>query len=248
MEMREINAKGIYYRDLNQIIRSAIKEGEKDFILKNVNGQRYIVAGVDVPIKMEIYGTPGQDLGAFMKGPYVRVHGNAQDGVGNTMDEGKIVIEGSAGDVVGYAMRGGKIYIQGDVGYRVGIHMKAFKEKVPVIVIGGKAGDFLGEYMAGGIIILLGMFSPIADKPLTGICLGTGMHGGVIYIRGQVSPHLLGNGLSPCELTEEDRQILHTHLSDYCNELQLDLEEILQGDFCKVVPVTHRPYGNLYAY
>ena len=52
MEMREINAKGIYYRDLNQIIRSAIREGEREFILKNVNGQRYIVAGVDVPVKM----------------------------------------------------------------------------------------------------------------------------------------------------------------------------------------------------
>ena len=54
-------------------------------------------------------------------------------------DDGLVVVNGIAGDVVGYAMRGGKILIKGDVGYRVGIHMKAYKEKFPVLVIGGIA-------------------------------------------------------------------------------------------------------------
>ena len=52
-------------------------------------------------IPIEIYGTPGNDLGAFMSGPTVIVHGNAQDGCGNTMNEGQIIIHGHAGDVTG---------------------------------------------------------------------------------------------------------------------------------------------------
>lgn len=49
-------------------------------------------------------------------------------------------------DATGYAMRGGKIFVRGNAGYRAGIHMKAYKDKTPVLVIGGKAGSFLGEY------------------------------------------------------------------------------------------------------
>ena len=82
-----------------------------------------------------------------MKGPLLTVYGNAQDGVGNTMDEGRIVIHGDAGDIVGHSMRGGKIFIRGDAGYRVGIHMKEYGEKKPTLVVGVTAQDFLGEYL-----------------------------------------------------------------------------------------------------
>mgnify|MGYP002508363490 CR=1 FL=1 len=44
-----------------------------------------------------------------------------------------------------------------NAGYRAGIHMKAYKDKVPVMVIGGTAGSFLGEYQAGGVIVVLGL-------------------------------------------------------------------------------------------
>jgi glutamate synthase domain-containing protein 3 len=244
----EINAQGIYYKDLNDMIRKAVGSGEENFILRNVNGQRYIADGISKKISMEVYGVPGQDLGAFMKGPRVVVHGNAQDGVGNTMDVGKIVVEGMAGDVVGYGMRGGRIHIKSDVGYRVGIHMKAYQDKIPVIVIGGKAGDFLGEYMAGGVIILLGMFSQDAAKPIAGIFMGTGMHGGVIYVRGEVDPHQLGFGLIPKELDGEDQKSLKMYLKEYCEDLDIDLRKVFSVPFKKVVPFSHRPYGNIYAY
>ncbi|MFB3926616.1 MAG: hypothetical protein ACE14T_11240 [Syntrophales bacterium] len=245
----EIDARGIYYRDLNRKIRSAVEAGERRFVLRNVNGQRYIADGIDEKITMEIYGTPGQDMAAFMKGPEIIVHGNAQDGVGNTMDDGKIVINGMAGDIVGYGMRGGRIYIRGDVGYRVGIHMKAYKDKVPVIVIGGKAGDFLGEYMAGGIIVLLGMFGGDRNgRPPAGYFLGTGMHGGVIYIRGTVETHRLGKGLKPAELNEEERKELRIFLEDFCSTFELNINGILKEEFYRIAPNTHRPYGNMYAY
>ncbi len=245
----EIDARGIYYRDLNKMIRTAVADGERRVILKNVNGHRYLADGIEKKIRMDIYGTPGQDMAAFMKGPEIVVHGNAQDGVGNTMDDGKVAIEGMAGDIVGYGMRGGRIYIRGDVGYRVGIHMKAYKEKVPVIVIGGKAGDFLGEYMAGGVIILLGMFGADRNgRPPAGNFLGTGMHGGAIYVRGEVEPHRLGVGLKPGEATAEDMKAIRSYLKEFCQTFDLDLKDILGEKFYKIAPATHRPYGNMYAY
>ena len=54
-------------------------------------------------------------------------------------------------------MRGGEIFVNGNAGYRAGIHMKAYREKKPILVIGGRTGSFLGEYQAGGLIIVLGL-------------------------------------------------------------------------------------------
>jgi glutamate synthase domain-containing protein 3 len=244
----EIDAKDIHYRQVNEMLRAAIARGEEEIVLRNINGQRYLAAGVSAQVKIDIYGTPGLDLGAFMRGPVITVHGNTQDGAGNTMDEGKIIVRGMAGDVVGYAMRGGKIHVESDVGYRVGIHMKAYMDKVPVIIIGGKAGDFLGEYMAGGVIILLGINSRYQNRPLAGLFLGTGMHGGVIYVRGELPETQLGKGLGLETIDSEDEKLLREYLTEYCEDFGLDLEEVMAEKFFKIRPQTHRPYGKLYAY
>jgi glutamate synthase domain-containing protein 3 len=74
-----------------------------------------------------------------MDGPHIVVHGNAQDGCGNTMNGGEVIVHGRAGDVTGHAMRGGRIWIRDDAGYRVAIHMKEYEDKRPIIVIGGTA-------------------------------------------------------------------------------------------------------------
>ena len=244
----EIDARGIYYRDLNEQIYSAVKNGCTHIILKNVNGQRYIGGSITAPVTVDVYGTAGQDLASFMKGPLLTVYGNAQDGVSNTMDEGKVIIHGMAGDVLGYGMRGGRVYVGGDVGYRVGIHMKEYLDKVPIIVVGGKAGDFLGEYMAGGIIIVLGVMGEKDERPLTGNYLGTGMHGGAIYVRGKVKDYQLGKGLSPNPLNDKDKKLIKECVKDFCKYMNLDSKEVLKEEFIKVMPYTHRPYGNMYAY
>lgn len=245
--MKRIDATGIYYRELNQMIREAITQGETELELVGVNGQRYIADGISEKVRILIHGVPGNDLSAFMNGPTVIVYSNVQDGVANTMNDGKIVVHGHAGDVLGYGMRGGKLFIRGDVGYRVGIHMKAYKTQEPVIVVGGRAGDFLGEYMAGGILILLGLGSQ-DGQPLAGNYLGTGMHGGRIFVRGPVNRHQLGAEVGTRELDEEDRKLLQSLLQEFCEELCLDYQEVMSKEFIKLVPVSHRPYGRLYAY
>ncbi|GAB6035659.1 hypothetical protein JCM15519_02180 [Fundidesulfovibrio butyratiphilus] len=241
-----LDANNIYYRELNKNIRALVAAGEKNFEIINVRGQRYIGDALDGDINILVRGVPGQDMAAFMRGPRIRVEGNAQDGVGNTMDDGLVVVNGMAGDVVGYAMRGGKILIKGDVGYRVGIHMKAYKEKFPVLVIGGKAGDFLGEYMAGGAIILLGMFSGKPSAPITGRSMGTGMHGGVIYVRGGVPVEQLGPNLKTEPTDEADMELIKANCAQFCEEFGVDLQTVLAEPFQRVKPFSHRPYGNLY--
>ena len=207
----------------------------------------YLGTNVNKPVDIEIYGTPGNDLGAFMNGPRITVHGNAQDGCGNTMNEGEIIVHGRAGDTVGLSARGGKIYIKGDVGYRAGIHMKEYKEKKPVIVIGGTAQDFLGEYMAGGVLILLGLTLPQGAGHKAKY-VGTGMHGGVIYVQGNIPAYQLGRGVGTADLEEKDLAGLREHVTEFGALFGCGAAEILGRKFVKLYPKWLRPYGRLYAY
>lgn len=246
--MLRIDAQGMHYRQLNQRIREAIRAGETDFRLENVNGQRYIGTGVEVPgVRIVINGVPGNDLAAFMNGPAITVKGNAQDGVGNTMNSGTVVVHGSAGDVLGYGMRGGGLFIRGNVGYRVGIHMKEYQNQVPVIVVGGTAGAFFGEYMAGGRLVLLGL-DRAEGEPLAGDYLGTGMHGGVIYLRGRPEEHALGKEVRLFPLDEADRRFLDPLLDEFCRHFGRDPAAVRGAEFHKLIPVSHRPYGRLYTH
>ncbi len=51
-----------------------------------------------------------------MNRPTIYIHGDAQDGVGNTINKDKIVVYERDGDIVGYSMRGGMIFIREDIG------------------------------------------------------------------------------------------------------------------------------------
>jgi glutamate synthase domain-containing protein 3 len=242
-----IDAHGVYYKTLNEQIREQVAVGVTTVILDNVNGQRYIGAGISADdLTIVVNGVPGNDLATFMDGPTVVVTDNAQDGVGNTMNRGLVAVEGDAGDVLGYGMRGGRIYVRGDVGYRVGIHMKAYEQQHPVLVIGGRARDFFGEYMAGGEMLLLGL--GVADEHIVGSYVGTGMHGGVIYIRGRVAPHQLGKEVGVTEPTVAEMARIEELVTDFCRVHRLDPEPAMVGPFVKISPFTHRPYGKMYAY
>ena len=94
--------------------------------------------------------------------------------------------------------------------------------------------------------MLLDMFSDTPDKAKHGYCLGTGMHGGVIYIRGGVDESRLSKEVGVFELTDEDRQELDAYLKEYCADFGLDQAEVQREGFVKVLPKSKRPYGNMY--
>jgi glutamate synthase domain-containing protein 3 len=240
----KIDAEGMYYKDLNSLLRSLCSKGSEKIEVRNVCGQRYIGTDLDTEVKIDIYGTPGNDMGAFMSGPTIEVHGNAQDGCGNTMNEGKIVVHGQAGDLTGHSMRGGQIFIRDDVGYRVGIHMKEYKRKVPKIVIGGVAGDFLAEYMAGGVVLVLGLTLGQCERCKARF-VGTGMHGGVIYERGQILE--VGKGTKLMKVGKRDIKVIERLVKGYCEYFGAEYNLIMNTKFHKIVPLSKRPYGHLYA-
>jgi len=246
VKVAELDARGIHYKELNEKIRSLIESGYEEIVLNGVNGQRYIGDGLVHNVRIVINGVPGNDLGAFMDGPRIVVNDNAQDGVGNTMNSGVIVVRGHAGDVIGYGMRSGKIFIRDDVGYRTGIHMKSYREQVPVIVVGGRAGDFLGEYMAGGIIVVLGLSSD--SKDLVGHYTGTGMHGGVIYLAEEIDESKLGSEVRIFQADKTDIERLNALLAEFSDLTGLDVSKVDPRSFVKLLPVSHRPYGNMYVY
>lgn len=243
-DMWQVNADDLYYRDLNMLLRSLSNNDIRKIDIQNVHGQRYIGTNLE-NMEIDIHGTPGNDLGAFMNGSNIVVYGNAQDGCGNTMNDGQIVIHGRAGDITGYSMRGGKIFVRDSVGYRAGIHMKEYREKKPYLIVGGTAQDFLGEYMAGGILLILGL------NLRKGEChkaqfVGTGMHGGKMYIKGNVAH--TGKEVAVRDVDEEDIHLIQGLAKEYCTHFDYSLNEIVDGKFSKIIPVSYRPYGTLYAY
>ena len=244
--MAQIDAADVHYKDLNDRVRGLAERGERHIELNGICGQRFIGDGLKGDLKIDVYGVPGNDLAAFMDGPAIEVHANGQDGIGNTMNAGTVIVHGDAGDVIGYAMRGGKIFVKGDVGYRVGIHMKAYLDNVPYIVVGGCASNFFGEYMAGGVMVLLGLGND--GRPIAGDYVGTGMHGGVMYIRGDIEDRYLGREVKRAELDERDRQLLADLVREYCDHFGGDYAAIMAGPFIKLMPKSHRPYGNLYTH
>ncbi len=244
----KIDAEGLHYKDLNEILRALLNENGNTFEkieVHNVCGERYLGTDLHSTVQIDVYGTPGNDLAAFMSGPTLVIHGNAQDGCGNTMDEGKIIIHGHAGDVTGHSMRGGKIFVRDFVGCRVGIHMKEYKKKIPKIVIGQTAGDFLAEYMAGGIILLLGLNLKEGER-CDARFVGTGMHGGVIYERGDILE--TDNGTKISNVNKRDFAVIEELVKEFCGYFEMDAKEILNAKFKKVLPISKRPYAKLYSH
>ena len=81
--MTSICAAGLGHQELNDAIRTA----PETCTVTDCCGQRFIAAGMsgrDITIE----GIPGNALGAYLNGGTLTVNGNAQDAVGDTMNDG----------------------------------------------------------------------------------------------------------------------------------------------------------------
>ena len=78
-----VEAKGLDYKALNEAIRAAGPSCR----ITGCLGQRFIGAGMSGR-QVEIDGIPGNALGAYLGGGTITVNGNAQDAVGDTMNDG----------------------------------------------------------------------------------------------------------------------------------------------------------------
>lgn len=236
-----IDAINMDFKELNDIVRSS---KDKKIIIDNCIGQRYVGCAISDK-DIIINGTPGNAIGAYLNGAKITINGNAQDATGDTMNDGEIIINGSSGDCTGLALRGGEIYVKENVGYRGGIHMKAYKEKLPILVIGGSAGNFLGEYLAGGRIIVLGLYNDAC--PVGNFC-GTGMHGGKIYIRSDKLPEDLPSQVVAEIATDNDMKSIEPYILKYCKNFGIKIDEIMKKNFYVLSANSKNPYKQLYVH
>ena len=130
----------------------------------------------DNTITLNMKGTAGQSLGAFMsKGININIDGAGNDYIGKGMNGGSIVISSKkagkdfalGGNTCLYGATGGELYVHGQVGERF-----AVRNSGAVAVVEG-TGDHPCEYMTGGTVAILGN---------TGINFGAGMTGGKAFV------------------------------------------------------------------
>jgi glutamate synthase (NADPH/NADH) large chain len=130
----------------------------------------------DGTITLNVKGTTGQSLGAFLaQGININVHGAGNDYIGKGMSGGQIVITSDnaghefalGGNTCLYGATGGKLYIHGKVGERFCV-----RNSGATTVVEG-TGDHPCEYMTGGVAVILGE---------TGVNFGAGMTGGKAFV------------------------------------------------------------------
>ncbi|GIT97240.1 glutamate synthase large subunit [Sulfurovum sp. TSL1] len=130
----------------------------------------------DGTITLNMKGTTGQSLGAFMsKGININVDGAGNDYIGKGMNGGQIVISADnagsefalGGNTCLYGATGGTLYVHGKVGERFGV-----RNSGATTVVEG-TGDHPCEYMTGGTAVILGK---------TGVNFGAGMTGGKAFV------------------------------------------------------------------
>jgi glutamate synthase domain-containing protein 1/glutamate synthase domain-containing protein 3 len=191
--LRQIDATGMEFSTINNLIREEIESGSGSIRFTNLSGQRYIGIGASPrkgsSFKIELTGFPGNCLANLNDGAFFEVYGNVADDVADTMHSGSVIVHGDARDVIGQALQGGRVFVRGSVGNRAGIQMREYLDRKPFLLIGECADDYLGEYMAGGMITVLNLSG---ESNPVGKFVGTGMVGGAIYVRGTVKESQIG--------------------------------------------------------
>jgi glutamate synthase (NADPH/NADH) large chain len=184
--------KNTYEKELLEELRETIENPTKPIVLDKsisnlnrsfatlISGEiagRYGNAGLeDGMITLNMKGTAGQSLGAFMsKGISINIYGAGNDYIGKGMHGGQIVISSNkagyeyalGGNTCLYGATGGTLYINGQVGERF-----AVRNSGATTVVEG-TGDHPCEYMTGGVAVILGK---------TGVNFGAGMTGGKAFV------------------------------------------------------------------
>jgi glutamate synthase (NADPH/NADH) large chain len=134
----------------------------------------------DETIHVELEGSAGQSLGAFLpQGITLEMLGDANDYVGKGLSGGRIIVRPHpdsafvaedqviAGNVIGYGATSGEIFLRGKVGERFCVRNSG------ALAVAEGAGDHAFEYMTGGRAVVLGS---------TGRNVAAGMSGGIAYV------------------------------------------------------------------
>lgn len=219
----------------------AFRMGWRRFIIYGLKGQRFHGCGFGPDtddVRMDIYGSSGDYAASGIDGMELRIHGNAQDQLGQILKRGKLVIFGDVGQTFMYGAKGGEVYVMGDAAGRPLINAVGR----PRVVINGTSLDFLAEsFMAGdphrggGFVVLNGVrfdqtgkVVPL-DTPYPGSNLFSLASGGAIFARDphrKLVPEQL-NGGEFTEVTEADWNLILPYLEENQRLFGIEIERDL---------------------
>ncbi len=168
-------------------------------ILSNEVAKKYGQSGLpDDTIRIELTGSAGQSLGAFLShGVTIDLEGDANDYVGKGLSGGRVIVYPPkvssfasednilVGNVCLYGATGGEAYLRGRAAERFCVRNSGAKTVVEGV------GDHGCEYMTGGRVVVLGP---------TGRNFAAGMSGGIAYIWDQDGKFNLNCNLATVEL------------------------------------------------
>ncbi|MGA3094551.1 MAG: glutamate synthase [Dehalococcoidales bacterium] len=240
--------------DARYIVR-AFQQGWRSFICYGYRGQRFTGCGLGKEsdgVRIDVYDSSGDYLASGIDGMEIRVHGNAQDQLGQIMKRGKLVVYGDVGQTFMYGAKGGEVYILGNAAGRPLINAVGR----PKVVINGTCLDFLAEsFMAGdplkggGFVILNGMeFDENGqvrelNTPYPGANLFSLASGGAIYVRdphGKVVDEQL-NGGEIVALSQADWELILPYLRENERLFGISVEDGLL-----VVQGQRQPFSQVY--
>ena len=171
--MRTVDLSQTSLRELNATLhRLRADTNETHWRVLNPRGQHAIVAGLDVPITVEIEGHAGYYCGGMNKEATIILNGNAGQGVAENMMSGRVHVKGDASQAAGATGCGGLLVVDGNASARCGISMKGID-----IVVKGSVGHlsaFMGQ--AGNLVVL-------GDA---GEALGDSIYEARLFVRGNV--------------------------------------------------------------
>ncbi len=172
-------------REVNQLIRRALAQGERDIHVYDPRGRHSLGVALFQPARLIFGGTVGYYCGAMGDGPTVEILGSAGWSTAEGLQSGSVVVRGHAGNATGAAIHNGMVCVHGNAAARTGIAMLG-----GMVVVGGNVGFMSGFMMHRGDLIVCGNASER---------LGHGMDGGRIFVAGAVEQ--LGEGVVECEPT-----------------------------------------------
>ncbi|MFK8111708.1 MAG: glutamate synthase large subunit [Rubripirellula sp.] len=180
-------------------------------ILSNEVAKVHGQAGLpDETIRIELTGSAGQSLGAFMShGITINLEGDANDYVGKGLSGGRLIVyppKNSSfsaedniliGNVCLYGATSGEAYFRGRAAERFCVRNSGAKTVIEGV------GDHGCEYMTGGRVVVLGP---------TGRNFAAGMSGGIAYIwdregKFNLNCNLATVGLEKIEDAEEEAEV-----------------------------------------
>jgi glutamate synthase domain-containing protein 3 len=211
--------------------------------------------------KIVIHGDARDIIGYSMRGGKIFVRGSVGYRVGIHMKSFKdqvpvLVIGGRAKDFLGEYMAGGIVVL---LGLNLSEASASVTSASPKVALrnqgsdhGGSAAQPAPSRTSVGVACVP---RPVATISIAGHSVGTGMHGGCIYVRGRIPEENLGKEVKAFPLTSEDKATLGPIVQEFAAAFGLDVERIIRSagrepydSFTKLIPVSHRPYGRLYAY